>query len=89
MQKTFPNFVRSGCNKSNEYYLSLELGFFNLDALDGRCMKTSFMYAVDNTKWNMILPLQFSDLDALRKKLNPNPRVQLTAAKNVLDMMAI
>ncbi len=36
------------------------------------------------------IPRQFSDLDALEKKLNhPNPRVQLAAAKKILDRVGI
>lgn len=36
------------------------------------------------------LPRQFSDLDALEKKLDdPNPRVQLAVAKEILDRVGI
>ncbi len=36
------------------------------------------------------LPPRYSDLDALRKKLNhPNPRVQLAAAKKILNRAGI
>ncbi|KKK48203.1 hypothetical protein LCGC14_3147490 [marine sediment metagenome] len=36
------------------------------------------------------IPRHFSDLDTLEKKLdNPNPRIQLAAAKKILDRVGI